>query len=133
MPTESARETSQSSARRPGPNAGPHADRTQRAPRYAVPVTVLYRAAGDSTWYEGRTENISESGVLVRSDRPMEPETSVEMFLAIPDDVAAPFAGTTICRGRIVRAIGRSEVDDLPAFAAAIQEYDTGVNDPRRI
>lgn len=104
-----------------------------RAPRYAVPIPVLYRATGETTWVEGLTENISESGVLVRSDRAMEPETAVEMLLAIPEHVAAPFAGTLFCRGSIVRAVGPSALHGRPAFAAVIREYDTGVNDPRRI
>jgi len=107
---------------------------TPRAPRYAVPIDVLYRAEGDTTWLEGRTENISKSGVLVRADRAMEPQTPVELLLNIPPDLPAPFSGATICRGRIVRAVSASALEERPAFAAAIVEYETAhVIDPRRI
>ena len=85
-------------------------------------------------WLEGCTENISKSGVLVRTHRRLEPDTSIEILLTIPEHVSTPFSGTTICRGRIVRAVGPSLLEDRPAFAAAILEYETTrVTDPRRI
>jgi hypothetical protein len=105
-----------------------------RAPRYAVPISVLYRTEGAKTWLEGRTENISKSGVLVRVDRAIAPNTRIEMLLTIPPDISSPFSGTTICRGRIVRAVGPSALEIRPAFAATILEYETShLNDPRRI
>jgi hypothetical protein len=105
-----------------------------RAPRYALPITVLYRTGGDTNWLEGRTENISESGVLVRADRPLPVQAQIEMLLNIPADQPSPFTGTTICRGRIVRAIEPSALEDRPAFAAIILEYETShLIDPRRI
>ena len=110
-----------------------------RAPRYEVPISVLYRTAGESTWLEGRTVNISTSGVLVSADRVMAPQTPIELLLNIPPHATTPFAGTTICRGRIVRALGTGDRgsgigDRGPAFAAAILEYETSnVIDPRRI
>jgi hypothetical protein len=105
-----------------------------RATRYAIPVSVLYRPRGEKTWFEGRTENISKSGVLVRSDQVLAPNTPVEMLINIPAEISSPFAGTTICRGRIVRALGPSALEDRPAWAAAIIEYESShVVDPRRI
>jgi len=109
----------------------PHAP---RATRYTIPISVLYRPSGAKTWLEGRTENISKSGVLVRSDHVMELNAAVEMLINIPSEIASPFAGTTICRGRIVRALGPSALEDRPAWAAAISEYESShVIDPRRI
>lgn len=105
-----------------------------RAPRYAIPITVHFRTAGELAWVEGRTENISASGVLVRTDRRLEPDTSIEMLLHIPADLPGLISGSTICRGRTVRALGPSLHEDRPAFAAMIVEYDTSyVIDPRRI
>lgn len=105
-----------------------------RAPRYSIPVTVLYRTRGAKTWLEGRTENISKSGVLVRTERPVPVQTQVELLLDIPPDLPGPFSGTTICRGRIVRAVDPSTLADRPAFAAMIVEYETShLIDPRRI
>lgn len=105
-----------------------------RAPRYPLPIAVLYRTRGDKTWLEGRTENISKSGVLVRAERPLKVQTPIEILLDIPPDLPSPFSGTTICRGRIVRAIDASPLEDRPAFAATIVEYETSpLMDPRRI
>jgi len=107
---------------------------TPRAHRYAVTIAVLYRGVGERTWREGRTENISDSGVLVRADRVMAPQTAIELMLDVPPNVSTPFAGATICRGRIVRAVESSAFANGPAFAAAILEYETTrLVDPRRI
>jgi PilZ domain-containing protein len=110
------------------------AQHVPRAPRYSLPITVLYRACGDSAWLEGRTENISKSGVLIRADWMMALSTPVELLLDIPPELPTPFTGTTICRGRIVRAEGPSAEEHRTAFAATIAEYETSnVVDPRRI
>jgi hypothetical protein len=105
-----------------------------RAPRYTLPITVLYRTRGDKDWLEGRTENISKSGVLVRADRPMPLQAQIEMLLTIPADLPSPFTGTAICRGRIVRSVEPSALENRPAFAVTIVEYETSnLMDPRRI
>jgi len=105
-----------------------------RAPRFAVPIVVLYRTSGNTSWLEGCTENISKSGVLIRTDRRMPVQAQVEMLLDIPPELPSPFSGSTICRGRIVRAIEPSSLEDRPAFAATIVEYETShLIDPRRI
>jgi hypothetical protein len=105
-----------------------------RAPRYAIPLTVLFRTEGEHTWLEGRTENISTSGVLVRADRRLEPDTCIEILLNIPADVPGLTGGSTMCRGRTVRALGPTPHEYRPAFAAMIVGYETAhVTDPRRI
>ena len=106
----------------------------QRAPRFAIPLAILYRTPGDAAWLEGWTENISRSGVLFRADHQVAPETPVEMMLEIPTFIATPVAGPTICRGRIVRAVAPKRREDLHALAAAILEYELARPfDPRRI
>lgn len=105
-----------------------------RAPRFAIPITILYRTPGDASWQEGWTENISKSGVLFRADRHLKLYTPVEMLLDIPTFIATPVAGSAICRGRIVRAERGSPAEDRPAFAARIFEYEPArPSDPRRI
>ncbi len=110
----------------------PH--QSPRAPRFAIPIAIRYRTPADATWLEGWTENISKSGVLFRADREIELDTPVEMMLEIPTWIATPVAGATICRGRIVRAVPPSPLEDRPAFAATILEYELArPSDPRRI
>ncbi len=105
-----------------------------RAPRFAIPIAILYRTPSDANWREGWTENISKSGVLFRADHNIDLDTPVEMMMEIPTFIATPVAGRTICRGRIVRSIKTSPLEDRHAFAAAIQEYELARPlDPRRI
>ena len=110
--------------------------RVPRAPRFAVPMSMLYRAAGDPGWCEGRTENVSRSGVLFRAEQLMEPNTSIDMVLMLPIEIAGDAAGTTMCRGRIVRAVapaGPVGLDARPALAAAILDCEPVPRDPRRV
>ena len=105
-----------------------------RAPRFSIPIAILYRTPGDATWLEGWTENISKSGVLFRADHAIALDTPVEMMMEIPTWISTPVAGSAICRGRIVRAVAPSPLEDRPAFAAKIIEYELArPSDPRRI
>jgi hypothetical protein len=105
-----------------------------RAPRFAIPIAILYRTSGDTVWLEGWTENISKSGVLFRANRKIAPNTPVEMMMEIPSFIAIPVAGPAICRGRIVRTVGPSLREDRHAMAARIHEYELAHPfDPRRI
>ena len=105
-----------------------------RAPRFSIPIAILYRTPGDAAWQEGWTENISRSGVLFRADHPIPPNTPVELMLDIPTFISTPVAGRAICRGRVVRAEAASPLEDRPAVAAKIFEYELArPSDPRRI
>jgi hypothetical protein len=104
-----------------------------RAQRFAIPISILYRTPGEKEWRSGLTENISRSGVLFRADRRMEPNTPIEMLLDLPS-VVATTGGTALRRGRIVRAVSPSPLEDRPAFAATFVDYSyTPPIDPRRI
>jgi hypothetical protein len=103
-----------------------------RAARYSLSLSVFYRATGDSSWSEARTENISESGVLLRGDRLLPSETHVELVVNIPANVTAPFSGTVLCRGRVVRAVSSPPSDDRHGFAVTLLEYDTTKLTPPR-
>jgi hypothetical protein len=111
-----------------------------RAPRYRLRIPLRYRSAGDSQWRDGRTENISRSGVLFRTDRLMPPQTRIEIVLALPAEVGGgDEAATVICRGRIVRTevrAGDADDDEGLVVAATIAGYriaHSQGNDPRRI
>jgi len=107
---------------------------SDRAPRFAIPIAILYRTPGDVSWLEGWTENISKSGVLFRADHAIALNTPVEMMMEIPTFIATPVAGPAICRGRIVRTVAKSPRQDRHSMAAAILEYELARPfDPRRI
>ena len=111
-----------------------------RAPRYRLRIPLRYRPYGDDQWRDGRTENISRSGVLFRADHLMPLQTPIEMLLALPAEMGGgDEAATVICRGRVVRTVtGEDDSDDdtRPAVAATIAGYrlaHSQGNDPRRI
>ena len=105
-----------------------------RAERYAIPIAILYRSPGELDWQPGLTENISRSGVLFRAERHIEPNTPLEMMLDLPTIVSAPASGSALRRGRVVRAMAPSMLEDRPAVAAAFVDFQhTPPIDPRRI
>jgi len=94
-----------------------------RAERFAIRIPVRYREPRSSKWFEGRTENISYSGVLFRTEFPLLPKTSVEMRLRLPATVLGEAPGEIVCRGAVVR-IEESSMSGLsPALAVAIRGY----------
>lgn len=113
---------------------GSPANHFPRAERYAIPIAILYRSPGELNWRPGLTENISRSGVLFRADRHLEPNTPLEMMLDIPTIIAAPVSGSALRRGRVVRAIPPSPLEDRAAVAAAFIDFQhIPPVDPRRI
>jgi hypothetical protein len=105
-----------------------------RAERFAIPIAILYRSAGETDWRPGLTENISRSGVLFRADRGLEPDTTLELMLDIPTVVSTSGSRGPLRRGRVVRAIPPSPRGGRPAVAAAFVDVQTMPPiDPRRI
>lgn len=113
-----------------------------RAPRYRLQIPLRYRSTSEQEWREGRTVNISRSGVLFRTDHLMPLQTPIEMLLALPAEVGGgEDAATVICRGRVVRTIPAGGIDTdadagRPAVAVTIAGYrlaHSQGNDPRRI
>ena len=93
-----------------------------RAPRFTMQLPVHYRVAGESLWRHGTTENISRSGVLIRTDQPLEPNAHLEFSVELPTGVFGMAATEILCRGEIVRQV--NEGDDVsPALAARILDY----------
>jgi hypothetical protein len=116
-----------------------HKDQLPRATRFMISIPLKYRPSGATDWRDGRTENISRSGVLFRTDHLMPAQTPIEFLMALPDPIAD--GATVICRGRIVRTEPPNPDDPRPAVAATISGYrithaqgDVPLNtDPRRI
>jgi hypothetical protein len=104
-----------------------------RAARYQIAIPLRYRTLGESSWYDGRSENISRTGLLFRAERLLSEQVSIEMMLEMPAEVTAA-SGVHVRRGRIVRAEPPASRDNQLAYAAAVFELDyTHPDDPRRI
>jgi hypothetical protein len=75
-----------------------------RARRYEIGTAIRYRVRGERAWHDGVTENISISGVLMRSFRPLDPKTAVEMRFVLPVELDGERAAEVFCRGFVIRS-----------------------------
>jgi hypothetical protein len=103
-----------------------------RAQRFLLPSWILYRPAGEVRWREGRTENISQSGVLFHGMEPIDVQIPVEVMMDLPAQLLGTPGGASLGRGRNVRH-QTERSDARPAFAAAISDWEVLNVDPRRI
>jgi hypothetical protein len=87
----------------------------QRPQRTDLHVPVRYHVIGDA-WYEGWTENISRTGVLVRAAQAPPLGAEVDVILTLPAGIVGDHAGETFCAGAIVRRLVEAG-DQPPRFA----------------
>ena len=94
-----------------------------RAPRYPLRIPLRYRPAGDPEWREGRTENISRSGMLFRAEEMIPANAQLEINLVLPAEIAGLSAAEVVCRGEVVRSLEPEQPTMTPALAAKILQY----------
>ena len=78
---------------------------------------MRYRVAGTITWCAARTENISRTGVLFRTDRPLDPSTRIELSIDLLDEGSS--RARVHGRGLVVRATAFASPDTHCLVAAA--------------
>ena len=100
-----------------------------RAPRMPLHLPLRYRRAGESSWNEAVTQNISRTGVLFAAGDGIAEEEMVELELRLPfvHDLRAP-GGRIRAHARIVRHAQFLGMDGRlrPALAAAFLDYQLG-------
>jgi PAS domain S-box-containing protein len=94
-----------------------------RAQRFNLHLPLKYRLLGQHQWREGRTENISRSGMLFRAEEPIAPNVQLEINLVLPVEIAGLSAAEVVCRGEVVRTVQSEEASVSPALAAKILQY----------
>jgi hypothetical protein len=94
-----------------------------RAQRFATMLACRYRETGTSVWHEGRTSNISLSGVLFEAAKVLRPRTTIELAVVLP--VVPRDAAFVEIRGRgsIVRNAGAKAKGGWPVLAASMTGY----------
>jgi PilZ domain len=93
-----------------------------RAQRFLVQLPIRYKKIGGRRWFEGKTENISRSGVLFRADRVLKPKTAIQMSFTLPVSVKGDGPGEVLCRGSVVRAVAGAG-ENRPCVAVSIERY----------
>lgn len=87
-----------------------------RAQRFPIETFVRFRASGDTHWSEGTTVNISRSGVLFYSPKPLKAKTKIEMRIVFPTVLI-------VCWGSVARAEPAMSGESRSALAAVIIDY----------
>jgi hypothetical protein len=95
-----------------------------RAERFAIETTIRYRNVGQNGWYEGKTVNISGSGVLFRAKNLVAVKTRIEMIFPLPIGGSGALGANVKCFGQIVRKVPPVGSVRETGLAASIEEYD---------
>ncbi len=94
-----------------------------RAQRFQLHLPLRYRRLGENQWHEGKTENISRSGMLFQADEVLQPSAQLEINLVLPAEIAGLSSTEVVCRGEVVRTIEPNGKTITPALAARILQY----------
>jgi PAS domain S-box-containing protein len=93
-----------------------------RAPRFTMQLPLRFRITGETEWVSATTENISRSGVLFRTDRPVSPSEQIELQLTLPAEITGHSTVEVACQGEVVRTIDAAAALP-PGLAARILKY----------
>ena len=109
---------------RPPPLRPQAAHLDPRARRLKLNIQVRYRGKNLSTWYQGRIQNISQSGVLFHGPQQIPANALIEMIFEMPEAISGQKNCAVLCQARMVRvkdAIDNTE--DAFGLAASILDY----------
>lgn len=76
----------------------------QRAERFLLPLPVRYRMAADTEWFEGRTRDVSGSGIAFHAREELAIGTEIELNLGLEAD-GKRLPSMVIARASIVRVL----------------------------
>ncbi|MHB8652819.1 MAG: PilZ domain-containing protein [Terriglobia bacterium] len=94
-----------------------------RATRFALQFPVYYREQESTAWFEGRTENISQTGLLFRGAFPLRLQTTVELKLDLIAAMKFEVPAQVHCKGEVVRVEENLATEFPAAVAIAIKDY----------
>jgi hypothetical protein len=95
----------------------------QRARRFLIQTRLRYRVKRERTWREGKTENMSRSGLLFRGEFLVQPTTQIEMSMVLPSGILGDGAAEVICKGTVVRTVPPAGLGSMPGLATTISHY----------
>jgi hypothetical protein len=94
-----------------------------RARRLKLDTPVRYRAKYQTNWYEGKIENLSQSGMLFHGEMSLPQNTLVEMIFEMPEEISGQKNSSVLCQGRVVRAQEKRDSKELVRMAATVLDY----------
>jgi hypothetical protein len=88
-----------------------------RAQRFPLMVPIHYRKSGISNWHDGRTVNISHTGVLFQTDENLQNDLKLEIRISLSPKT------TLACQGTVVRIEPTVSTAEKTGLAARISHY----------
>ncbi|MGA9526651.1 MAG: PilZ domain-containing protein [Terriglobales bacterium] len=97
---------------------------TPRARRVKLKTPIRYRGKNLTTWYEGVTQNISQSGVMFSGPQQLPVNALLELIFEMPEEISGQSDSNVLCQGRVVRVKDAVEnAEDAFGLAATILDY----------
>ena len=94
-----------------------------RAQRFQLQLPLKYRQLNEEKWHDGKTRNISRSGLLFQAEDSLQPNVILEINLVLPAEIAGLSPTEVVCRGEVVRTVATAGEEMPPALAAKILQY----------
>lgn len=94
-----------------------------RPRRYELRLPVYFRELNSPVWRKGRTENISYTGMLLRSSSPLAQETQLDLRLEVSIGSKGKAPTEIHCRCKVVRQEQRIVKEDPIALAVKIRDF----------
>ena len=94
-----------------------------RAQRFQLQLPLKYRRLDEEKWHDGKTRNISRSGLLFQAEDLLQPNVVLEINLVLPAEIAGLSPTEVVCRGEVVRTVTAAGEELPPALAAKILQY----------
>jgi two-component system, cell cycle sensor histidine kinase and response regulator CckA len=94
-----------------------------RAQRFQLQLPLKYRRVDEENWHQGKTQNISRSGLLFQAEDLLQPNVLLEINLVLPSEIAGLSPTEVVCRGEVVRTVASGGEEMSPALAAKILQY----------
>ncbi len=100
-----------------------------RAKRFEIEVPVLYRSKGEIAWRNGKSKNISRTGVMFVAEDPIAVGTELEIHIVLQgavEEAPLPKEQATVtpvtCKGEVVRNILVPWPEVFPTIGARFSE-----------
>ncbi len=94
-----------------------------RAHRFDLQLPLRYRERHQTAWHQGRTTNISHTGVLLQAERLLEAGTLVEMNIGMSEENGSEAVARLVCQGEIVRTEAPAKGEARASLAVRIVEH----------
>ena len=96
----------------------------RRAHRYEIHTDIRFRPMAVRNWHIGETENISDTGILVRALEAVPINTPIQLELYTPAPLSGVAQMPVICSGRVVRSFHALGDRGLVRLAIEVQSTE---------